>query len=56
MRHEIIFAATRAWQKYIDPSALGAFTSERFHWWWGIYCAAVSSFAALRMRRALFYG
>ena len=31
----IIFAATCAWRKYLDPSALGALTSDRCHWWWG---------------------
>ena len=50
---ELIFAATCAWQKFLDPSRPGR--RRQFTNWRGeIYCAAVSSFAALRMRRALY--
>ncbi len=50
---ELIFAATCAWQKFLDPSRPGR-RRQFANWRGGIYCAAVSSFAALRMRRALY--
>ena len=50
---ELIFAATCAWQKFLDPSRPRR-RRQFTNWRGGIYCAAVSSFAALRMRRALY--